>query len=87
MGTSWADPKSALSLEQFNAQPSLVRRCLRAQIRWSGWIDDRLPAPFRFDGNRDFLDRVVPQHLQPGSMVYDVGGGKNPVVDQAMKQL
>jgi len=86
MGTSWTDPKSALPLEQFHVQPSLVRRCLRAQIRWSGWIDDRLSAPFRVDGNRDFLDSVVPQHLQPGSMVYDVGGGKNPVVDQAVKQ-
>ncbi len=86
METSWTDSKSALTLDRFGAGPPVFRRCLQANIRWSAWIDDCLPPLFRVDGNLDFLDRVVPQRLRPGSMTYDVGGGKNPVVGRDLKQ-
>jgi SAM-dependent methyltransferase len=63
-----------------------LRRLAEAQARWSARLDEALPAVYQADGNRDFLDRLVPRYLEAGAMVYDVGGGKNPVVDRGRKQ-
>jgi SAM-dependent methyltransferase len=62
------------------------RRLVAAQIRWSAWLDSCLPLSFQIDGNRDFLDHLVPQYLKSGSLVYDVGGGKNPAVSVEWKR-
>ncbi len=37
------------------------------------------------DGNREFLDEVVPRNVRAGDVVYDVGGGKNPVIGAERK--
>ena len=48
-------------------------------------FDGLLPEAFRVDGNRELLDKVVPAFVLPRTVVYDVGGGKNPVVDPQRK--
>lgn len=62
-----------------------MRKLIRFQI-WLSYVLDRLlPAAFRIDGNREFLESVVPQNVRRGAVVYDVGGGKNPVISPARK--
>ena len=62
-----------------------ARRLIDFQTRLAGRFDRLLPQDLRVDGNRDFLDALVPEHLEPGSVVYDVGGGKNPVIGSERK--
>ncbi len=66
-----------------------ARGFLRSGIEWqtrmSRGFDRLLPRHFRVDGNRDFIDRLVPEYTRRGMLVYDVGGGKNPVVSRARK--
>jgi SAM-dependent methyltransferase len=64
---------------------AVFRRCFRRQEEWTRRFDRMLPETYRIDGNRDFLDRVVPAYLKCGAIVYDIGGGKNPVIDQRTK--
>jgi SAM-dependent methyltransferase len=45
-----------------------------------------LPRIYLVDGNRDFVDDFVPQFLQAGMRIYDVGGGKRPFLSVARKQ-
>jgi len=62
-----------------------VRKLIRFQF-WLSYIFDRLlPAAFRIDGNREFLESVVPENVREGVVVYDVGGGKNPVISPDRK--
>lgn len=61
------------------------RSCIHLQVTWSRRFDRLLPEYYRVDGNRDFLDHVVPAHLTPGALVYDIGGGKNPVIGHHTK--
>jgi SAM-dependent methyltransferase len=60
--------------------PLSARRFIDFQTRLSGRFDHLLPEEFRIDGNREFLDKLVPAFVPPRAVVYDVGGGKNPVV-------
>ncbi len=63
----------------------LLRRAINWQKSCCEWLDRRLPDVFQRDGNRDFLDQVVGEHLRSGLLVYDVGGGKNPVISSERK--
>jgi SAM-dependent methyltransferase len=66
---------------------SVFRRFVDTQIRWSRRFDSLfVPEEMLVDGNRDFKDRLVPAHLAPGAVVYDVGGGKHPNIGQACKR-
>lgn len=62
-----------------------IRKCIRLQAAWTRRFDRLLPHHFGVDGNRDFLDHVVPAYLKRGALVYDIGGGKNPVIDRPTK--
>jgi SAM-dependent methyltransferase len=62
-----------------------VRKLIQFQTWLSICFDRLLPPAFRVDGNRDFLDSVVPENVRPGTVVYDVGGGKNPVISPQRK--
>jgi len=44
-----------------------------------------LPPEFQTDGNLDFLANLTPRYLRQGHLVYDVGGGKNPVISGRIK--
>jgi len=41
---------------------------------------------FRTDGNEHFIKEVVPQYLCRGAVVYDIGGGKKPLISPETKQ-
>jgi 2-polyprenyl-6-hydroxyphenyl methylase/3-demethylubiquinone-9 3-methyltransferase len=41
---------------------------------------------FCIDGNEHFVKRVVPQYLRQGAVVYDIGGGKKPLISPEAKQ-
>jgi len=62
-----------------------VRKLIRFQTWLSFSFDRLLPRRFRIDGNREFVDSVIPQNVQPGTVVYDLGGGKNPVIGPRRK--
>jgi 2-polyprenyl-6-hydroxyphenyl methylase/3-demethylubiquinone-9 3-methyltransferase len=64
---------------------ALARNLVDSQMRLTHAIDRVLPEALLIDGNRDFLDRLAPHYLNPGSVLYDVGGGKNPMVSEALK--
>ena len=51
----------------------------------SSRFDALLPEEFSIDGNREFLDKLVPSFVLPRTVIYDVGGGKNPVVGPQRK--
>lgn len=58
----------------------------RTQIWLSHAFDRLLPESFRIDGNRDYQDSLVWRYIKPGQVVYDVGGGKNPLVSPQKKR-
>jgi 2-polyprenyl-6-hydroxyphenyl methylase/3-demethylubiquinone-9 3-methyltransferase len=64
----------------------LIRKLIEHQVRLSYRFDALLPQSVQIDGNLDFLADLVPRHLTPGSVVCDVGGGKNPTVDRDTKR-
>jgi SAM-dependent methyltransferase len=67
----------------------LFRALIASQQGLSRGFDRLLPPHFRVDGNRDFVESFVPAILQsalrPGMTVYDVGGGKGPLIDPRTK--
>src|SRR5579862_9419902 len=65
---------------------SLFSRFTRSQQNLSSRFDRLLPAEFQVDGNRDFLDNWIAPYLESGAVVYDIGGGKNPVLGKAEKR-
>lgn len=84
MGTSQLSPSAS---ESWDSQPhrSRLRKLIDSQARLTVWFDRWFPDEFQIDGNRHFLDDLVPSYLEPGALVYDVGGGKNPVISRRIK--
>ena len=64
---------------------SLFRKLIAGQIRLTRKFDVLLPGQYLIDGNADFIDNLVPEYTLPGAVVYDVGGGKNPLIDAQRK--
>ena len=64
---------------------SLFRKLIAGQIRLTRKFDVLLPGQHLIDGNADFIDNLVPEYTLPGAVVYDVGGGKNPLIDAQRK--
>jgi 2-polyprenyl-6-hydroxyphenyl methylase/3-demethylubiquinone-9 3-methyltransferase len=56
-------------------------------MSWSKQLDKLLPDLFRIDGNRNFINEFVTPYLTPGAVVYDVGGGKQPMITVESKRL
>ena len=65
---------------------SLFLSFAQGQENLSKSFDRLLPMEYQVDGNRDFLDHWIEPYLNYGSVVYDVGGGKNPVVGLGAKR-
>jgi SAM-dependent methyltransferase len=82
-----ASPVDCSTSGSWRPQPgrSWLRKLIDSQVRLTRRFDRLLPAELQIDGNRDFLDDLVPHHLQPGALLYDVGGGKNPVIGRQLK--
>jgi hypothetical protein len=55
--------------------------CTGNQQSLSRSFDRLLPIEYQVDVNRDSIDNWIELYLQSGSVVYEVGGGKNPVID------
>src|SRR5260370_40860883 len=68
------------------AMSSLFLSFAQGQENLSKSFDRLLPMEYQVDGNRDFLDHWIEPYLNYGSVVYDVGGGKNPEVGLSAKQ-
>jgi 2-polyprenyl-3-methyl-5-hydroxy-6-metoxy-1,4-benzoquinol methylase len=62
-----------------------LRKTVNVQISWSNQLDKLLPDLFRIDGNQNFIHEFVTPYLTPGALVYDVGGGKQPMIPVASK--
>lgn len=63
----------------------LFRKAIDNQILWSKRLDTLLPHGFRTDGNQDFIHSFVTPFLTPAALVYDVGGGKQPMLSVESK--
>ena len=63
----------------------MFRTLINSQVWLSRKFDNWLPALYRVDGNRDFVDSLVPAYLGPGLTIYDIGGGKNPYLSPEEK--
>jgi 2-polyprenyl-3-methyl-5-hydroxy-6-metoxy-1,4-benzoquinol methylase len=65
----------------------MLRRFIQLQARWCDRFDVLFPTDWKVDGNRDFIDRVVPEYLLPATVVYDIGGGKQPLIARNTKEV
>jgi 2-polyprenyl-6-hydroxyphenyl methylase/3-demethylubiquinone-9 3-methyltransferase len=64
---------------------SLLRWFLDCQYELSLLFDRLLPLKMRVWGYRDFVLKVIPGQLEPGSTVIDIGGGKRPIITAEQK--
>jgi len=67
-------------------QGRIARQLIASQVALSSAFDQLLPRSFRVDGSKDFKQRIVPNYLRPGLVVYDIGGGARPCVDLETKR-
>src|SRR5690606_34022288 len=63
----------------------LVQLLIHGQRRLCRSFDRLLPDRLKVDGNGDFENSVVPAYLAPGQIVYDIGGGKSPLLSHELK--
>src|SRR5438445_9591384 len=64
---------------------NLVRLFIASNFWLSAWFDRLLPKRFRVDGHQSFRNEVVWNQVRPGIWIYDVGGGKHPLIDPEKK--
>lgn len=67
----------------------LTRHAIRTQIQICHWFDRTFLSPeYRHDGNRAFLDALLPNVLRehPAVSLIDVGSGKRPAVSPELKR-
>jgi len=62
-----------------------LRKAVDLQVNWSNQLDKLLPDVFRVDGNQNFIREFVHPYLTAGTVVYDVGGGKQPMIPVEVK--
>lgn len=65
---------------------NIFRSFVNSQI-WLSKIFDKflLPEDYRLDGNSDFYNNLLPQHIDHSQRIYDIGGGKTPAIDVSTK--
>jgi SAM-dependent methyltransferase len=63
----------------------MLRGFIDMQRRLSKKLDALLPAHFSVDGNSEYIDSFARNWIPPGSTVYDIGGGKQPLLSPAEK--
>jgi len=64
----------------------MTKRVVNWNVAMSRHFDRLLPAHHLVDGNLDFLAQIVPHAVETGLLIYDVGGGKNPVIPAELKR-
>jgi SAM-dependent methyltransferase len=66
---------------------SIIRSLTAQQRELSYAFDERfISAPFRLDGHDDFTEAFMPPYLSPGLVVYEIGGGKQPLIPVEKKR-
>jgi hypothetical protein len=63
-----------------------ARTLLRCQFVLCEIVDRLLPEQFRVDGHKHYLREFVWEFIRPGMMLYDIGGGKHPLVSIEQKR-
>ena len=61
------------------------RRFIQTQARWCEHFDVVFPRKWKVDGNREFTHRLTGEYLFPKAVVYDIGGGKQPLIARELK--
>ena len=66
----------------------ILRSFIQCQARLSRRFDQLLPGYLSVDGNYEFRTGYAVSQLRdrPNSVIYDVGGGKNPHIDLELKR-
>ena len=64
----------------------LLRRFININITASTAINKLLPRRVREDGNRFFIERIIPTCASEGSLIYDLGGGSRPCISLERKK-
>jgi SAM-dependent methyltransferase len=65
---------------------ALLRIFIDSQIYLSHTFDKLLPEKYRVDGKKDYQHSFVQKYLKCNLRVYDVGGGKNPLIKPDLKK-
>jgi hypothetical protein len=63
----------------------VIRAIINSQKWLSRKFDLILPAKYRRDGNRDYIETIVPKYLANDITIYDIGGGKRPFLSAEQK--
>lgn len=63
----------------------MLQAAIRSQLFVCNALEKLLPEPYRIDGNTDFLRHFAPRYIPHGSLVYDVGSGKQPYLSPSQK--
>lgn len=58
---------------------------INSQRALSDLLDSKLPSHFRVDGHQQYRAEFAPQYFRRGIEVWDIGGGKCPLIDAATK--
>lgn len=61
----------------------MVRRFIDNQKQLCRKLDSLLPACFSIDGNAEYADSFARRWIRPGDTIYDIGGGKQPLLSPA----
>jgi 2-polyprenyl-6-hydroxyphenyl methylase/3-demethylubiquinone-9 3-methyltransferase len=65
---------------------SLLSRLVQTQVFLANKLDSLLPAHFILDGYSSFRRDFAPRFFKPGLVVWDIGGGKHPLIDLESKR-
>lgn len=65
---------------------SLLRRLIESQQRLSRAFDRLLPAEYAVDGCRNYRETMIGNYIATDQTIYDVGAGKNPLLDVETKR-
>ena len=69
----------------FGAIRKVPRRFVASQFWLSRSFDRLLPSRFRIDGSKSFREEVAWRYVRHGMLVFDIGGGKHPLINSVQK--
>ena len=73
-------------MRAFLTRRQILRKFIHTQIYLAQSFDKILPGDYRIDGSHEFQTSFVPKYLKNHFKVYDIGGGKNPIITLTLKQ-
>lgn len=64
----------------------MIRKLINFNIYLSHKLDSILPQSYQVEGYSDFSNKVLEKYIVKNSLIYDVGGGKQPHVGNILKK-